>query len=152
MTLWITRGLPAPVILGCDKYVEKIRPKQGTVELDDGTKVLIIRTPFCKHPHVRLPDEQQWEHLYRRSTHVKVAKTVTIPPAPQVTVLVSTTRNGLLTIEQYPSMLTKIGCLAANGTMLCKPGRAFRVLFQIARSHCAPFSKPVEPRPRHTIK
>lgn len=98
------------------------------MELNGGATIPIIQNWSSKHPNDLLPDEQRWEHLDRRSTHVKIAEAITIPPTSQVTVLVSTARTGVINIEQDPFMLTKIGCPAAIGVILCEPNRAFHVL------------------------
>lgn len=45
LLIWLTRGLAAPVIVGChfcDKYIEAIQPMQ-LVKLDDGPTIPIIR-------------------------------------------------------------------------------------------------------------
>lgn len=43
---------------------------------------------------------------------------------------VFTERHGILLIEQTPAILARIGCLTANGVMLCQPEKAFSVLVE----------------------
>lgn len=98
------------------------------VELDDDATIPIIRIPVFCHPNVMLPAAQRREHLTRRSTNVKVAEADTLPMISTSTLMASTERHGLLTIEQDPSMLPKTGCMTTNGVMLFQPGRDFHMV------------------------
>ena len=60
-TFIVCERLAAPVILGCefnDRFVEAIYPRRKLVELDDGTKVPIVRKPARRAvDHPPLPSE-----------------------------------------------------------------------------------------------
>lgn len=54
----VCKQLAAPVILGCDfcdRFVESIRPRARTVEMEDGTSVPIVRRPLRRALKKQVP-------------------------------------------------------------------------------------------------
>ena len=85
----VCERLAAPVILGCDfndKFVEAIYPRRKMVELDDGTKVPIVRKPAIRRADAPpLSSEQEYDNNSGRiSLKLKVSRPVIIQPGTQV--------------------------------------------------------------------
>ena len=87
-TLIVYERLAAPVILGCEfnnRFVEAIYPRRKLVELNDGTKVPIVRKPARQAvDHPPLPSEQEYSpDVGHTSPKLNVSRTVKILPGTQ---------------------------------------------------------------------
>ena len=63
-TFIVCERFAAPVILGCefnDKFVQSIYPRRKVVQLDDGTKIPIVRKPAARAANAPpLPSAQEY--------------------------------------------------------------------------------------------
>ena len=129
----VCERLAAPVILGCDfndTFVEAIYPRRKVVELDDGTKVPIVRKPAARKADAPpLPSEQEYHNaLGRVSPKLKVSRPVIIQPRTQVWGHVTNGRTGLSVSEPNPQLYAKHRVSLSNGVAHITALQEFKVL------------------------
>ena len=116
----VCERLVAPVILCCDfndKFVEAVYPRRKVVELDDGTKVPIVRKPTARRADaLPLPSEQEYDNEPGRvSQKRKVSRPVIMQSGTQVWVHVINGRTGLSILEPKPQLYAKHRVSLSNG-------------------------------------
>ena len=132
-TFIVCERLAAPVILRCefnDRFVQAIYPRRKLVELDDGTKVPIVRKPARRAAdHPPLPSEQEFApDAGRTSPKLKVSRAVNFPAGTQAWEYVTNARSGLSVVESNPQLYAKHRVSISNGVVHLSPLREFRVL------------------------
>ena len=129
----VCERLAAPVILGCefnDKFVEAIYPRRKVVELDDGTKIPIVRKPAARAASATpLPSEQEYApDAGRISPTLKVSRVVEIPAGTQTWVYVTSGRARLSVLEANPQLYAKHRISLSNWVVHIAPLQDFKVL------------------------
>ena len=125
--------LAAPVISGCefnDKFVEAIDPRRKLVELDNGTKIPIVRKLAVRAANnLPLPSEQEYSPPTGRiSPKRKVSRAVEIPAGTQKWVHITSGRTDLSVLETNPQLYAKHHVSISNGVMHVTPVHEFKVL------------------------
>lgn len=133
VTFIVCESLAAPVILGCDfcdRFVEAIHPRKREVELDDGTKVPIVRRPMKRPPSAApLPADQEYGYAHGRSSpKVKVTCKTTLPPQSQTWVAVTSQRHGVNVLQPLDRLYQQHLVCASNGVVQVEPCKPFKVL------------------------
>lgn len=118
--------LGAEVILRCDvfdKHDEEIRLRQHIVELDDGTKVHIIRDEITKsNTKIPIPEAKIYAKQTRRTTdRLFKRKKTRVEPESQTWVEVSIAQAGLIMVEKLSRVYDRHSCKAATGDYLPTP-------------------------------
>ncbi|CAN8062292.1 unnamed protein product [Agarophyton chilense] len=129
----VCNSLAAPVIHCCDfcdRFVEAIRPRTRTGMMDDGSTIPIVRKPLNRATQKKdpLPVVQESFDKDPRSTRLKVAKSITMPPESQVWVTVTSQHHGLHIVQLLASLYTKHQLALANGLVLIEPDTPLKVL------------------------
>ena len=137
----VCERLAAPVILGGefnDKFVEAIYPRRKMAELDDGTKIPILRKPTTRRADAPpLPSEQEYDNDPGRvSPKLKVSRSVIIQPGMQVWVHVTSGRTDPSALEPNPQRYAKHRVSLQNRVSNITALREFKVL--VANSATAP--------------
>ena len=109
-TFVVCERLAAPVILRCefnDKFVEAIYTRRKLVELEDDTKIPIVRKLAARAANSpTLPAEQEYSpQAGRISPRLKVSRAVHILGGTQMWVHVTSGRTGLSVIEVKPTVI-----------------------------------------------
>lgn len=121
------------VILGCDfcdKHVEAIRPRQREVELDDGTRVPIVKAMHARtQREILLPEYQVNEPARQRiSDKIGVVKAKTRHPGHQNWVEVTSDRTGLILIAPSKTLYANHMCLTGTGDHQVQKNKKFSIL------------------------
>ena len=122
-----------PVILGCefnDKLVEAIYPRRELVELEDGTKIPIVRKPAALAADAPpIPSEQEYApEAGRISPKLKVSRAVEIPAGTQTWVYVTSGRKGPSVLEANPQLYAKHRISLSNRVVHIAPLQDFKFL------------------------
>lgn len=130
---YVCEHLATSYILGgdfCDRFVNAIRPRKRTVELDDGTEIPIVRKRKKEVvTALNIPEELKDDSRGGRTTNrIRVAKATVLRPQRQSRVLVTTQRVGLSAIQAHDELYQKHGIVAMNGVVEAQPDQAFYIM------------------------